>query len=82
MATKSAATRAKRVRYPCAVCEGTTCATDSIECSTCREWVHQTCTPVSDDMFRMYGKHQELKFVCKMCAHTDDKFDFRSSLLR
>ena len=68
------------VKYPCGLC-GKNAEEDVIECSTCNEWVHRKCIPLSCKQMMEY-KSKCLQFFCKPCSSLNGSFNFRKSLER
>ena len=67
-------------RYFCNIC-GKNAEKDLIECSSCQNWVHRKCVPLSCKQIMDYTS-KCLDFYCKPCSFVQGTFSFRRSLER
>ncbi|CAG2228000.1 unnamed protein product [Mytilus edulis] len=66
--------------YPCVQCDEE-CVDCTIQCSCCDRWVHSACVPM-DDALLLAWSDVSLKFLCKDCCFTDNKYDMAKALER
>lgn len=57
--------------YPCIVCT-LECVDDTIQCSNCKNWLHRTCTNLSD--IKSWSD-RNLVYLCKCCAFRGSDYD-------
>ena len=63
--------------YLCPVC-AYDAEIDSIECSSCNQWFHRKCIPMTCKQMNTW-KDRTLNFLCKSCAFVaDDQFNFKN----
>jgi len=53
----------KAVRWPCAVC-GRGVGNNSIQCTSCKKWVHRKCTGIKGSMYKVIKS-----FICRGCMN-------------
>ena len=53
----------KAVRWPCGVC-GRGVGNNSIQCTSCQNWVHRKCTGIKGSMYKVMKI-----FVCRGCVN-------------
>jgi len=53
----------KAVRWPCGVCGRGVC-NNSIQCSSCKKWVHRKCSGIKGSMYKVMKS-----FICKGCVN-------------
>ena len=70
--------RTKKVSFPCTVC-AKQCKTKCIECSTCEQWVHTDCVPMSSTLLKKWTE-DDINFHCPTCIYPGNKFDFYKCL--
>lgn len=70
----------KMALYPCVQCDEE-CVDCTIQCSCCDRWVHSACVPM-DDALLLAWSDVSLKFLCKDCCFTDNKYDMAKALER
>jgi len=53
----------KVVRWPCDVC-GRGVGNNSIQCTSCKKWVHRKCSGIKESMYKVLKT-----FVCRVCVN-------------
>jgi len=53
----------KAVRWPCGVC-GRGVANNSIQCTSCKKWVHRKCSHIKGSMYKLMKS-----FICRGCMN-------------
>jgi hypothetical protein len=68
-------------RFPCAVCSEN-CESDSIQCDSCKHWVHAACEHVRPQDLSVMSVN--VTFMCSACikAADSERFNYKDSLLR
>ena len=54
----------KAIRWPCGVC-GRGVGNNSIQCSSCKKWVHMKCSGIKGSMYNKVMK----SFICRGCMN-------------
>ena len=66
--------------FPCIECT-LECNDDTIQCSNCKNWLHRTCTNLSDKDIRCWSD-RNLVYLCKCCAFRGTDYDAEGALMR
>jgi len=53
----------KAARWPCGVC-GRGVGSNSIQCTSCRKWVHKKCSGIKGSMYKLMRS-----FICRGCSN-------------